>query len=409
MTKRRVYLDHLSGTPPLPEVVAAMRPYFEEHFGNPSALHQLGLRAREALAQARQQVAAFIHAESPDEIIFTSGGTEALNLAIKGVAFAAPRRGNHFVVSAIEHPAVLNSVEFLQQQGFQCTQVRVDSEGGVDPGDVRAAIRGETILIAVHYANHDLGTVQPVREISALAAERGIPLLVDATVSGGWLPVDVQRLGASLLALSPHRFYGPKGVGVLYRHRRARLASLIHGGGQESGRRSGTENVPAIVGAGVAAAAAQRELSARVAHTTRLQAELWAGLQRRIACLRLNGPPPGPKRLSTNLNFSSEFIEGEAQMLRLDLQGIAVASGSSCLGKAGRVSHVLAAIGLDRRLAQGALLVSLGKDNTREEMDYFVETFAEVVEKLRGLSPLWDEFQRGLIDSVARPRRPPGG
>lgn len=403
--RRRVYFDHLSTTPMLPAVFAAMQPYFLEAFGNPSSLHQHGLQARDALAQARRQIATLINAESPEDILFTSCGTESANLAIQGAAYANQRRGHHLVVSAIEHPAVLNAVAFLERDGFTSTKVRVNAVGWVDPDDIRAALTDQTILIAVHHANHDLGTLEPITEIGRIAAERGIPLFVDANASAGWQPIDVQALGASLLSLSPHRFYGPKGVGVLYRHRRARLVSMLHGGMQENGRRAGTENVPAIVGAGVAAELAGRELPDRMAHTGRLQRRLWEGLRHRIPYVRLSGPEPGPQRLTTSLNVSTEFIEGEGQLLLCDLNGIAVASGSSCVSKSLRISHVLAAIGLDPALAQGNLILSLGQENTAEEVDYFLDVFAErVVKKLRSMSPTWDEFERGLIDSVICPR-----
>ncbi|MHB1308361.1 MAG: cysteine desulfurase family protein [Limisphaerales bacterium] len=402
---RRINFDHLSTTPCRPEVFESMKPFFVDGFGNPSSLHQEGLRAREALTRARRQIAAMIHAESPDEIVFTSGGTEAANLAVKGVAWANQRRGRHLVVSAIEHPAVLNSVGFLEQQGFTATRVKVDGEGRLNPDDVRAAVTDETILIAIHHANHDLGTLQPVAAIGELAAERGIAFLVDATTSGGWLPIDVQAMGANLLALSPHRFHGPKGVGILYRNRRARLVAIQHGGVQEEGRRAGTENVPAIVGAGVAAELAVRELAARTTQLARLQQRLWEGLRTRVPCVKLNGPDPGPDRIPTSLNVSTEFIEGEGQLLLCDLHGIAVASGSSCLGHALRISPTLEAIGLDPALAQGNLILSLGQDNTAEEVDRFLDVFADiVVPKLRSMSPSWEDYQRGSIDSVASPR-----
>jgi cysteine desulfurase len=344
-----------------------------------------------------------INAESPEEIFFTSCGTEAANLAVKGVAYANQRRGNHLVVSATEHPSVLSSVEFLEKQGFTCTRVGVDAEGWIDPEAVRAALTDQTILVAVHHANHDIGTIQSINEIGRITGERGIAFFVDATTSGGWLPIDVQAMGANLLSLSPHRFYGPKGAGVLYRNRRARLVSVLHGGVQENGRRAGTENVPAIVGSGVAAEAARVELPQRIAHTGRLQRRLWTALRERIPYIQLNGPEPGPRRISTSLNLSTEFIEGEGQLLLCDLNGIAVASGSSCVSKSLKISHVLAAIGLDHALAQGNLILSLGKDNTDTEVDYVVETFAGIVAKLRGMSPMWDEFQRGIIDSVINP------
>src|SRR3989475_5303644 len=276
---RRVFLDHQATTPVLPQVFEAMRPFFSEACGSPSSLHQLGLRARDALARARAQVAALINAESPDEIVFTSGGTESANLAVKGTAYANQRRGDHIIINEIEHPSVINSVEFLEKHGFKCTRVKVDPEGFVDPAEVRAALTEKTILICVHHVNHDIGTIEPIREIGGLSMEKGIPLFVDAAASGGWLPIDVQAMGVKLLSLAPHRFYGPKGVGGLYRNRRARLASLLHGGGQEGRLRPGTENVPAIVGAGVAAGMAARGLPERVARPHGPQPEVWGGMK----------------------------------------------------------------------------------------------------------------------------------
>jgi len=388
---RHVYLDHQTTTPVAPEVFAAMAPYFSEIFGSPSSLHRHGLRARDALARARAQVAALIHAESPDDIIFTSGGTESANLAIKGAAYANQRRGNHIVASAIEHPAVLNSIEFLEKHGFTSTRVGVDGAGLIDPDKARAAITEQTILLCVHHANHDIGAIEPIREIGALAEERGIPLFVDAGVTGGWLPIDVQQSGVGLLSLSPHRFYGPKGVGILYRNRRARLTSLIHGGVQEGGRRAGTENVPAIVGAGAAAELAERDLAQRITHTIRLQHRLWDGLKANIPHLKLNGPEPGAKRLSTNLNLSIEGVEGEGVMLLADMQGIALTSGTSCVSKSLKISPVLSAIGLEHSLAQGAIILSVGKDNTEEDIDYVIETLPKIVTKLRRMSPSWKD------------------
>ncbi|MBA4149388.1 MAG: cysteine desulfurase [Verrucomicrobia bacterium] len=400
---RRVYLDHQSTTPVSPEVFEAMTPYFLEAFGNPSSLHQHGLRVRDAMAKARQQCAALINAESPEDIIFTSDGTESSNLAIKGVAYANQRKGTHLVVCETEHPSVINSIEFLEKQGFTCTRVKVDPEGMINPEDVRAAITDKTILIAVHHANHDIGTIQPVKEIGKIAGEKGIAFYVDCEASAGWLPIDVQSWGAQLVSFSPHRFYGPKGVGVLYRSRRARLVSILHGGVQEGGRRSGTENVPAIVGGGLASEIALREMPKWIEHTGKLQKRLWDGLKKEITYIKLNGPEPGPKRITTNLNLSTEFIEGEGQLLLCDMNGIAVASGSSCVSKSLKISHVLAAIGLDHALAQGNIIMSLGKDNTEEDVDYTVETFVKIVHKLRGMSPMWDEFERGILDSVIAP------
>ncbi|MGA2173374.1 MAG: cysteine desulfurase family protein [Verrucomicrobiota bacterium] len=391
---RQVYLDHQSATPALPEVWEAMKPFLAGAFGNPSSLHQHGLRARDAVDAARTQIARLINAGSPEEIIFTSDGTESANLAVKGTAWANQRRGNHLVLSRIEHPAVLNSAAFLEQRGFTCTRLEVDRLGAVDPARVRSAITDKTILIAVHHVNHDIGAIEPIREISGVAHEKGIPFYVDADASAGWLPVDVQALGADLLSFSPHRFYGPKGVGVLYRHRRARLAGLLHGGDQEGGRRAGVENVPGIVGAGVAAEMAARELPERAARCARLQGRLWEGLRAAVAHLHLNGPEPGPRRSPVNLNISAEFTEGEGQVLLCDTRGIALAGRSGCVSKSLRPSHVLEAIGLDPALAQAAVIFSLGKDNSDEDIDYVLETFPKIVAKLRGMSPTWEEFQR---------------
>lgn len=400
---RNVYLDHQASTPVLPEVFEAMKPYFIEAYGNPSSLHQHGLRVREALKKAREQMAALINADSAEEIFFTSDGTESSNLAIKGVAYANERKGKHLVVSATEHPSVMQSVEFLERQGWTCTRVAVDSEGILKIDELRAAITPQTVLVAVHHVNHDIGAIQPVREVGRVCAEAGVPLYVDCEASAGWLPVDVREFGAALVSFSPHRFYGPKGVGVLYRNRKARLVSVIHGGVQEGGRRAGTENVPAIVGGGLAAEISLTELPRRMAHTTALQHRLWDGLRSKIPYIKLNGPEPGPKRIPTNLNLSTEFIEGEGQLLLCDLNGISVASGSSCVSKSLKISHVLSAIGLDHALAQGNIIMTLGMANTEEDVDYTIETFAAIAAKLRGMSPMWDEFQRGLIDSVIAP------
>jgi len=401
----RIFLDHQATTPVLPEVFEAMEPFFTETFGSPTSLHQLGLRARDAMDRARGQGAALINAEASDDIIFTSGGTESANLAVKGTAYAGQRRGNHIVLSEIEHPSVMDSVEFLKKHGFTSTRVKVDAEGFVDPEDVRAAITEQTILVCVHHVNHDIGTIEPLRQIAEITAEKGIPLFADAVASGGWLPIDVQAMGVRLLSLSPHRFYGPKGVGVLYRHRRARLDGLLHGGVQERGLRAGSENVPAIVGAGVAAEIAARELPRRRAHTAGLQKRLWEGIRDTVPYVKLNGPEPGPGRITTNLNISAEFIEGEGLALMLDVQGVAVASGPSCVNKSLKVSPVLVAIGLDHSLAQGNVILSLGRDNTAEEIERAIDTLAKVAVRLRSLSPTWDEFQRGRVNSLISPRK----
>jgi cysteine desulfurase len=404
MDKRSVYLDHQTTTPVLEEALQAMLPYFREAYGSPSSLHRFGLQVREGLKEAREKIAAMINAESEEDLIFTSGGTEAANLAIKGFADANVRtKGNHLVISAIEHPSVMNSVEYLTKHGFEVTQVPVDNIGRINPEDIRAAITPKTALVAIHLVNHDIGTIQPVKEIGKITAEKGIALYVDATAAAGWIPIDVRDLGVQLLTFSAHRFYGPKGVGVLYRNRRARVTSQIHGGVQEGGRRAGTEDVPAIIGAGVAAEIAVRDLASRVKHVGALQRQLYDGLWKKVDFIKLNGPVPGPLRICNQLNLSTEFIEGEGQLLLLDYQGIAVASGSSCVSKSLKVSHVLSAIKLDHALAQGNIIMSLGKDNTSEDVDYVLETFPKIVHKLRNMSPMWKEFEEGVIDSVISP------
>lgn len=384
---QQIYLDHYSATPLLPEVFEAMKPYFIDAFGNASSLHHHGLVAKDALKKARAQAAAFVNAGSPDEIIFTADGTEAANLAIKGTAYANQRMGNHLVVAATEHPSVLASIEFLEKQGFTCTKIPVDRDGIVDPQAVQSAITDKTILIATHHVNHEIGAIQPIKAIGAIAAEKGIPFYVDAEASAGWLPIDVRDLGATLLSFSPHRFHGPKGVGVLYRNLRTRVAPIIHGGMQEGGRRAGIENIPAIVGAGVAMELASRDLPQRAAHVARLQRQLWEGLRSRIPQLHLLGPDLGPKRIATNLNIAPENVEGEGLLLRCDLSGIALASGSSCLSKSPKMSHVLSTIGLDPTLAKASVIMSLGKNNTPEEIELVIQTFTKIVTKFREMLP----------------------
>ena len=402
---KTIYLDHQATTPLRPEVLEAMRPYFVGSFGNASSLHRLGLEARDALEKARQQVATFIHAASLEEIFFTSGGTEVTNLAIKGAAWAGRRRGNHLVVSTTEHPAVLRSVEFLESQGFRATKVKVNEVGRIDPQTIAQAVTDETCLIAIHHANHETGVIQPVLEIADNAADRGVPLFIDATMSAGWLPVDVSQWGSALVALTPHRFYGPKGVGILYKNRRVRLTPLMHGGDQEDQLRAGTENLPAIVGAGVACEIAGRELPQRRERTGQLQEQLWNGLRSRVRYVRLNGPEPGPDRLPTLLNVSFEFVEGEGIVLMLDVQGIAVASGSACISRSVKVSAVLEAMGIDDSLARGSVLFSPGAENTPDEIHLTIDAVVNVVERLRALSPAWDDFQRGTVASIISPRR----
>lgn len=390
----RVYLDYMAATPLLPEVREAMLPFLGERFGSPSSMHLEGAQAREALGRAREQFAALLGAESPESIIFTSSGTEAANLAVKGAALAQKRRGKHIVLSAAEQPAVNRSVEWLAELGFTSTKVPVDGAGRIDPDEFAAALREDTILACAHHANHDVGTIQRLDRIGQTTSERGIPLFVDATASAGWTPLDVQAAPADLVAVAPHRFYGPKGAGVLYRHRRARIAPLIHGGEQEGSRRAGTENVAAIVGAGQAAVIAARDLSARQAGARKLQEFLHARISERIPHFVLNGPPPGPERLPHQLSLSFEFVEGEGLALMLDVKGVALASGAACVTKSMRMPAVLAAIRLPEELAKGTVIASLGSEQTEKEMLFAAETLAKAVAALREMSPGWEEFQR---------------
>jgi cysteine desulfurase len=390
MAGPRIYLDHLATTPLLPAAREAMLPFLAGQFGSASSIHQWGLAARDAVAGARAQCAACINAESPEDILFTSSGTESVNHAIKGLAWHPRRRGSHVVCSAIEHPSVLGAIEFLKRDGVTCTRVPVEGTGRIDPERVREAITDETFLVAVHAANHDLGTLQPVAELAAMAHAAGATFLVEANYAGGWLPVDVQALGIDLLTLAPHRFYGPKGVGVLYRNRRTRLAPLIHGGSQESGLRAGAENVAGIVGAGVAAEVAGRELAARSRHTGEMQQRLWSAIERAIPQVSLHGPAPGTGRLVTHLNLAPAGTEGEGLMLMCDAQGIAIGSGTACLLKSLKSSPALAAIGVSPELARAAVLISPGQDTTAEEVDHFAEVFTKQVQRLREMSPGWE-------------------
>ena len=380
--KRRVYLDHLSGGPLAPEVRAAMRPWLEEIHGNAASLHRHGLKAREALDTAAAQCAAMINAPA-DDLVFTSSGTEANNLAVKGVAEAQRERGTHLILSNIEHPSIDQSVAWLEQQGFTATRVPVDREGRLSVGAVTEAITEQTILIATHHANHDLGAVQNLPALGALAGERGIPLLIDATASGGWLPVDVTAHSICLLTLAPHRFGGPQGVGVLYRNPRVPLAPQLHGGVQQGGLRAGTENLAAIVGAGAASTLPAIEV-------TPLQQQLHGGLLERIEQMTLNGPKPGPNRLPTQLNYSLAGLEGEGLALALDMQGVAIASGTACVTQNLGLPPALAAIGLDAAQAKGNVLLSLGRDTTAADIDHVLEIIPKQVDKLRTLSPTWD-------------------
>ncbi|MBM3242348.1 cysteine desulfurase NifS [Candidatus Poribacteria bacterium] len=385
---KRIYLDHNATTPVHPEVKEAMLPYYEEFFGNASSVHSYGREAREAIDVAREQVAELIGASSPTEIVFTSGGTESDNHAIKGTAyFQVNKKGNHIIISPIEHHAVENTCEYLEKKGFEVTHLKVDKYGVIDLQSLEDAIKDTTILISVMHANNEVGTIQPLAEVGKIAKERGIILHTDAVQSVGKIPVDVNDLGVDLLSLSGHKIYGPKGIGALYIRKGTRIDSLLHGGHHERNRRAGTENVPGIVGLGKAAELAKKNLESERKHLWMLTEKLRVGIQEKIEFVRQNGPIES--RLPGTLNFSFEFIEGEGLILSLDMHGICVSTGSACTSGSLEPSHVLTAMGLSAEIAHGSVRFSLGRDNTEEEIDYVLEVLPNVVNRLRAMSPLY--------------------
>ena len=382
---KRIYLDHAATTPTDPRVLETMLPYFSGAFGNPSSIHSLGQETRAAVEEARQKIASLIGAQS-EEIIFTSGGTEADNFAIKGAASANKQKGNHVITTSIEHHAVLESCKFLEGQGFGVTCLSVDRNGLVDPDEIRKAITAGTILISVMHANNEVGTVQPITDIGNIARERGICFHTDAVQTVGHIPVNVNELGIDLLAMSAHKLYGPKGVGALYIRKGTRIDSFMHGGGQERGLRASTENVPAIVGFGKAAEIAQREVDRESKRLTSLRDKLIQGLFERIPEIHLNGHPV--QRLPNNVNVSIGFVEGESMAIGLDMEGIAASTGSACTSHDLEPSHVLLALGLSGVLARGSLRFSLGRETTEEEIGRVLEVLPRIVARLRAVSPL---------------------
>jgi len=386
---KRIYLDHSATTPVDPEVAALMMTYYTEKYGNPSSVHSFGREARQALEEARRQVAEVIGA-TPPEITFTSGGTEADNLAIIGTAEAMSKKGKHIITSAVEHHAVLETCEFLAKNGFELSVIPVDAEGIVSVEDVRKAIRPDTILISVMHANNEVGAIQPIAEIGQLAKEHGITFHVDAVQSLGKIPIDVKAMNIDLLTISSHKIYGPKGVGALYVRKGVRLAPRAHGGSQEKKRRSGTENTPGIVGFGKACQLIGKRMEKEDARQIILRDKLMNGIIERIKYVKVNGPL-GEKRLANNVNVSIRFVEGESLLLSLDMLGIAASSGSACTSGSLDPSHVLLAMGLVHEIAHGSLRFSLGCQNTEAEIDYVLEQLPKIVERLRMMSPLYDQ------------------
>jgi cysteine desulfurase len=384
---KRVYLDHASATPVRKEVMEAMLPYFEEHFGNPSTVYDLGSEVKEVIEEKRSKVAELIGAKR-EEIIFTSSGAEANNLAIKGAGFASRTKGNHVIISAIEHHSVLNSARFLERLlDFEVTFLQVDEHGLIDPARLASTIRPETILVSIMQANNEIGTIEPVSELSAICREKGVVFHTDAVATVGNIPVDVNGLDVDMLSLSGPALGAPKGVGALYFRKKLRLMPLIHGGIQESGRRAGTENVPAIVGLGKASELALRELPDKANQVRELRDHLVQGIHDRIEQVVPTGHPQ--KRLPGHASFCVEAVEGEALLLMLEQDGIYANTGSACASKALKTSPVLVAIKIPPEVAQGSIVFTMNSANTMEEIDYVLEKLPLAAHTLRSFSPLW--------------------
>ena len=388
MKKQRIYMDHIAGTPVAPEVLQAMSPFLQDHFGNPASIHHHGELPQDALFGSREQIARLIGAEK-EEIIFTSCGTESNNLAVKGIAFNEFHNGKHLIVSSIEHYSVLYAAKALEKFGFDVSFVPVDALGRVDPENVRKTIRSDTVLVSVMLANNEVGTIQPLAEIARYTRERGIPLHTDAIAATGRIPVNVQELGVDLLSLSANQFGGPKGAAALFCRKGVQIWPLFHGGGQEDGRRTGTENVAGIVGMGKAAELTMAALPERVKVCRRLEELLEKEISDRIDEVKFNGDPKN--HLPGLVNVSISYVEGEALLLHMDMRGISVAGASACMSITAKASHVLEAMGALGDGAIGTLLFTLGEENTEEEVLSSVDTLSQVVTMLRAMSPLYGQ------------------
>jgi cysteine desulfurase len=386
---RRIYLDHIAGTPLHADVVEAMLPYLKKEFGNPQSLHSFGQQASEAIEIARSKIAQLINAES-SEIFYASSGSEANNFALKGFALAHRNKGKHIVLSSVEHQSILNAAKFLEKLGFTFTHIPVDEFGMIDPEDVQKAISKETILVSIMMANGEVGTIEPITEIAEICRSREVLLHTDAVDAVGNIPVDVKALGVDALSLAGNQFYGPKGSAALFIKKGKRILPFIDGGIQEGGRRAGTEDVPAIVGLGKAAELALQNMESRVERMETLRDSLIKRLLESIEHTVLTGHPK--KRLPHHASFCVEFVEGESMLLNLDMQGIALSSGSSCTSRALKASHVLLAMGIDHALAQSSLVFSLIDSTTPEDIDYLLEVFPPIIERLRNMSPLYTQY-----------------
>jgi cysteine desulfurase len=386
----KVYLDHAATNPLMPEVREAILPYFKELFGNPSSLHDWGDPAREAIENARTQVASLIGAADLEEVIFTASGTESNNFAIKGLALALQNKGKHIIISSIEHFSVLNSARTLEKAGFELTLLPVDQYGMVNPEDVRKSLRKDTILVSIMHANGEVGTIQPIQEISKITRENKVVFHSDAVATCGTIPVNVKELGIDALSLAGNQFYGPKGGAALWVRRGVRIIPLLDGGIQEGGRRAGTEDVPAIVGLGKAAEIASKEMSDRIPKLTAIRDKMLKDIPEKVGHVVVTGHPQ--IRLPGLASFCVEFVEGESMLMMLNMQGIGVSSGSSCTSRALKASHVLLAMGYNHELAQGSILFTAGIDNTLSDIDYVAEVMPPIIDKLRQMSPLYSKY-----------------
>jgi cysteine desulfurase len=390
MSDKHIYLDYSATTYIKPQVFDEMLPYLNTYYGNPSSIYSMSRVTEKAIDKARERVAKALNADK-SEIFFTGGGSEADNWALKGVAFANKQRGNHIITTKIEHHAILHACEFLEKNGFEVTYLPVDAEGFVDPEAVRRAITDKTLLVSVMLANNEIGTIEPIQEIGKICHEKNVLFHTDAVQAVGHIPIDVKEMNIDLLSMAGHKFYGPKGVGVLYIRKVVKIDNLVHGGGQERGRRAGTENIPGIVGLGKAIELATEEMQEENKRLTALRDKLIRGLSSRIPHSRVNGPL-NEKRMPGNVNMCFRFIEGESMLLLLDNKGISASSGSACTSGSLDPSHVLLAIGLPHEIAHGSLRLTLGSDTTEADIDYVIEVLPGIVQRLRDMSPLWKNF-----------------
>ena len=390
---KKLYLDNAATTPTDPRVLQAMLPCFTEIYGNPSSLHAFGQTAKHLVEEARKTVASFIEA-SPEEIIFTSGGTEGNNTVIEGIAHARREKGNHIITSKTEHHSILEACHFLEKEGFEVTLIPVNEYGLVDPDDIRKAITGKTILISIMHANNEIGTIQPLTEISKIARENGIYFHTDAVQTFGHFPISVNELQIDLLSASAHKLYGPKGIGILYVRKGTRIEPILRGGDQEKRRRASTHNVPGIVGLGKAVELAKEEIVNEIEKLTVLRNMLIDGILTKIEHSRLNGHPS--QRLPNNVNISFSYVDGESMLLKLDMEGIACSTGSACTSSNLEPSHVLSAIGLPLELAHGSLRFSLGRQTTEDNIRYILEVLPGIISKLRSISPAYKNAAKNL-------------